>query len=249
MHNITFYEGGGVGARFEGDFRGGKRKVFKRKGTKMIGGMSGNAKTRLLRWLLENEGERSGGVWGVTLTIRDHGDAETWRENWRRVNCYCLREKLPLVWRVELQKRGTPHIHCIVWGTLNDCESLRFEWLRLWGVVGDRDHEASAVDIRAADGGWFGYVVLHQGKHSVQSASWEGRHWGVCYRKGFRGRECRNWRISDVQYDYIRRVLDRIYRMRGRRRRLPLVASWDAIGEDMLTVQRLFERSRVLREF
>lgn len=68
--------------------------------------------------------------WGVTLTVPITVD--DWQDDWaacfKRFWQSCLR--LPgfvsSIWRVELQARGMPHLHCVVW-VRSDWDIVRFQ--------------------------------------------------------------------------------------------------------------------------
>lgn len=245
IHSVRFHDGGGVSHRLGIPKKraGGSGGVGGPRGT--IDGASRDSERRLRRFLLEYEprGAQEMECWAVTLTLRHHLSAEIWRHCWAVWSQQARRSGWPVVWRVELQRRGVPHLHLVTWGPESMCEAMREKWLKVWGIAHDPDHCAYAVDWRSANGGWFGYVALHQAKHSEQGAGWQGRHWGVLNKELFVPRETMVHVLTPTQYQYVRRFLSWIYQRRGRRSDLPFISSWDALGEDRMTVERVVKRA------
>ena len=99
-----------------------------------ISGWSAASRRRLRKWLLENEAV-TGVVYGVTLTVP--GDIITPPE-WRRLlNLFSqrlIRAKVGCVWRLELQTRGQPHLHCLMAEGITGRSSVDFyAWIKcLW---------------------------------------------------------------------------------------------------------------------
>ena len=78
-----------------------------------ITGWSKNSRRRLRDWLLVNQ-PVGGSVIAATFTVP--GDAinpKDWRKLMKLLTTKLIRAKVGLVWRLELQKRGMPHLHCL----------------------------------------------------------------------------------------------------------------------------------------
>jgi len=80
----------------------------------------------------------------MTLTVP--GPPVTIAE-WRRVfmayrNRLSRLGNITLIWRIELQKRGQPHLHCVCWGTACT-RRLRKAWLEVLGLLGPYEGPAS----------------------------------------------------------------------------------------------------------
>lgn len=242
-HTIKYFEDGGVRHQFNvsthpkrggGSYRG------------KIVGCSVASRRRLRSFLIENEGQGGGEQWALTLTVGLVATPSQWRKKWQAYRLFIIRSAIPFVWRVELQKRGVPHLHCILWGSETCCEDLRLKWLKVWGVDKDLAHCEHAVCYRLASGGWYGYMILHNQKHlDGQGNSWAGRQWGVVNAKLFKRRECDSWDLNVCEYDHCRKMLDRFYQAWGRKKNLPEMASWDHVGADRFTVAKCVERSRI----
>lgn len=243
VHSLKYYEDGGVEHTLNVFVRSAKNGGGLRG---KIKGCSVSSRRRLRRFLLENVGVGGCSQWGLTLTVGVKADAPTWRKVWVNYRRFIIHSQIPFVWRVELQKRGVPHLHCVLWGQESTCERCKDKWLDLWGVGDDPSHLEHAVSWRLCDGGWYGYMILHNQKHlDGQGNSWEGRQWGVVNRHLFKGRDRQEWQLNQVEYDHCRKMLNRFYSSRGRVKALPDLASWDHVGGDRFTVAMCVERSHI----
>lgn len=245
VHTVKYYEDGGVRHTLN-------ISVFPKRPCGAIRGKisscSVKSRRRLRRFLMENVGQVGGNQWALTLTVAVVASADQWRGNWRLFRQRVIKQSIPLVWRVELQERGTPHLHCLVWGGEEVCDFCRIAWLRVWGVENDPSHCEYAVKSRLADGGWYGYMILHNQKHlDGEGNCWAGRQWGVVNSRLFKKRDCQQWDLDQYEYGYFRRMVDRLYRRRGRKKSLPVMSSWDQVGGDRFTVAMCVERARIWR--
>lgn len=83
---------------------GGARGVVK--------GWSKDSRRRFREFMLENRAP--GAVFGVTLTVPGPPvSSDDWRRLMDRLRYRCVDSGVSLVWRLELQLRGQPHLHCI----------------------------------------------------------------------------------------------------------------------------------------
>jgi len=243
VHSIKYFNDGGVKHQLNVGPMSSKNGGALRG---RIVGCSVASRRRLRNFLMQNEGMGGGSQWALTLTVKFCASPKEWRSRWVKYRQAVIDQSIPLVWRVELQKRGVPHLHCILWGGESTCEVLRVKWLKLWGVENDPSHCEHAVSFRLADGGWYGYMILHHQKHlDGQGNSWQGRQWGVVNAKLFKGRECQSWELNEYEYNHFRGMMDRLLRARGRKKSLPETGSWDHVGGDRLTAALCVERSRV----
>lgn len=135
--------------------------------------------------------------WAITLTQREAAGPLRWR---RCVDAYTKRlARLPGVncgiWRVELQRRDVPHIHCVAWTPFPD--AWRSAWLAVWGVSDEADHCAHAVHIRAMDcTTWLSYTAAHTSKHKTAQLGWRGRQWGIWGRRWLQHRPCKFYNLG-----------------------------------------------------
>lgn len=135
------------------------------------------------------------GVYGVTLTIDRHyyEGPEQVRKFWA---LFCplwkrrleegISENTYFVWRIELQKNGTPHWHCIFCAD-TEADVLHFRRVYIEAVKMFFGYDApleAAVNIRLLDdfAQAFGYVASHATKHKREQLGWRGRQWGMLFR-------------------------------------------------------------------
>ena len=135
------------------------------------------------------------GVYGVTLTIDRHyyEGPEQVRKFWA---LFCplwkrrleegISENTYFVWRIELQKNGTPHWHCIFCAD-TEKDVLHFRRVYIEAVKMFFGYDApleAAVNIRLLDdfSQAFGYVASHATKHKQEQLGWRGRQWGMLFR-------------------------------------------------------------------
>lgn len=115
------------------------------------------------------------------------------------------------IYRVELQKRGAPHLHCVVYVSIDDCESdlagraaampdmarralAKIAIRDLWVASLDSDitwaqyrsaerHSVAFDDLSGADcGALFRYLCDHASKKKQAQLGYPGRQWGVIGR-------------------------------------------------------------------
>ena len=113
---------------------------------------------RLRRFLVKAKGPDGWVCFGATLTIPGPVIGET--EMRRMWDAYCQRLRrlgnIALIWRIELQERGQPHIHCICWGKRGPGR-LREYWEDALALLGPYEGPAD-IDIegsrRCSDGNY-----------------------------------------------------------------------------------------------
>ena len=121
---------------------GGRRSVITK--------FSRNSASRLRRLLARTICPAGWPCFGMTLTVPGPNITP---EEWRRVwSVYCQRLRrignVALVWRIELQRRGQPHIHCICW-----CKDGPYDpreaWFYALRILGP--YEGPAVTVKGHD--------------------------------------------------------------------------------------------------
>lgn len=183
--------------------------------------------------------------YAVTLTIRDCASPSVWRKRCHAYWAALGRDNSfsACIWRVELQRRGVPHLHCVMWCADEFLPRLRDIWLNVWGCHDEASY-FNAVDVRPIDESWLGYISLHHSKKSDQSAGWEGRQWGIVGRAALARRCFDRFELTDLEHSYFVRLYGRVLRGIGRRVGLPPVGSFDHIGGDYYGVSECIRRSR-----
>jgi hypothetical protein len=108
---------------------------------------SRNSAKRLRRLLAQIVCTEKWLCFGMTLTVPGPNiTPEEWRRVWRE---YCRRLRLignvALIWRIEMQTRGQPHIHCVCWSKEGPHDP-REAWFYALGVLGP--YEGPAVTVK-----------------------------------------------------------------------------------------------------
>lgn len=186
-----------------------KPDTFKRG---LVKGLSAKSAARLRRFLVEHGGPPDTEALAFTCTVPGPVlEAREWRRAWHAYHCRLVRCGVPVVWRVELQRRKQAHVHCVAWvrpmsgGHL----ILRLGWesaVRLlgpvrcpdgWGRSGityaDSRMELPGADLHAYREGvpgkdwsrWWRYLGGHSSKSKREQLGWQGRQWGVINRGAF----------------------------------------------------------------
>lgn len=114
-----------------------------------------------------------------TLTVKAHREASEWRALMEWFRQLLALTQFSLIWRIELQKRGTPHLHGVVWCRDSDhCELFRVLWLQASKQSGDLDAEKFACAMKVLEGPeWLAYCAAHASK--TKQLGWVGRQWGI----------------------------------------------------------------------
>jgi len=163
--------------------------------------MSSKASGRLRHFLLIHHCPK-GQLWDVTLTIPGEVTPEEWDKLKRRIFKQWERAGFAVVWRVELQKRGTPHLHCVVW-TPADMpmeKRNRLLYVSWWECLPEEKRFSAGAWKHAAhvkgpytdieqSPKWFAYVAAHASKRKKEQLGWKGKQWGIINRSLFSERE------------------------------------------------------------
>jgi hypothetical protein len=116
-----------------------------------ISTFSRNSALRLRRLLAQVICPAGWMCFGMTLTVPGPNiTPEEWRKVWKD---YCRRLRrmgcVALIWRIELQTRGQPHIHCICW-CKEGPHDPREAWFYALDVLGPYEGPAVAINAGAA---------------------------------------------------------------------------------------------------
>lgn len=179
----------------------------------------------------------SGLTWGITLTIPGLSIVRyEWVSVWiHHLTQFANYHAIPLVWRVELQRRGQAHLHVVLYGDVEQCLKLFLLWQKQVSSVGKcmsvervSKDESDVVWINRAfvrgschmfdlqrlqgDFSSWRYLVAHESKSKQEQSGWLGRQWGVCYRSGFVEDTGTIIDLSDVSMYRVRRWIRRLTR-------------------------------------
>ena len=136
--------------------------------------------------------------YAVTLTTRGAPDPDEWRRIMMRFRKRLRRSrpKWAWLWRVELQKREVPHLHCVLWAPYAPSgiiwREVRKMWLAATGESEDVHSQRHAVCVREVEGGessgWLVYCALHDSKKDGAQLGWIGKQWGLWNRDAWEER-------------------------------------------------------------
>lgn len=132
----------------------GNPEAFKDTKRGKITGWSAHSRHRLRLYMLTHQPAVECREYGLTLTIPGPPpDVETMRRLW---STYCrevARMGLGMIWRLEIQKRGSPHWHCILHEPVGS---------RVSPEGNEGDTRDSAVLHRMGQSGWAAYMLWHE---------------------------------------------------------------------------------------
>lgn len=154
---------------------------------------------RIRSFLISNWGGEHYECYAASLTTHGNNSPEQWRSIIKRARTYFAREypEWALLWRVELQKREAPHLHCVVWvpGPIPDWlfyRAMQKLWLKASRETEDRHARKYAVRTRLVPPedahGWYLYETLHTGKKKESQLGWKGKQWGLWNRDSWKPR-------------------------------------------------------------
>lgn len=169
----------------------------------------------------------------ITLTIPGKASPEDWRKMLERFRYYLARLKIGMIWRVELQRRGVPHLHCVA-----VCDKIESSWgiWNAWVRTCDGVYEGllpseqgyiclpwsahrgfivygfSCRVVQSA--GWFGYVAAHTAKNKQVQSGWLGRQWGIFNEKALTFEESVSATVDDRFMVFLCRCIRRRWRCR-----------------------------------
>ena len=160
---------------------------------------------------------------------------EEWRQVMRKYKQRLGRVGVSAVWRVELQRRGAPHVHLLLWipKELPKWRRVIQEgWLECIGATFQDDGEIVGLKPGEFDhafqyeegvgAGWVAYLASHTSKHKKEQLGWLGKQWGVWGQERFQRAEPLDTEgLDGVQLAKLKRGLRRWQESRIRRQRDP----------------------------
>ncbi|MDP1548490.1 MAG: hypothetical protein Q8L87_20955 [Anaerolineales bacterium] len=154
--------------------------------------------------------------WSFTLTTHEIYTPKEWRDITKRFRNAVKRSKWAGLWRVELQRRKTPHLHVAFWlpvGTgVDEVKSL---WLKATREHNDAEaikHAVQGRQIEQDDSGWAVYMALHDGKKKEAQLGWVGKQWGIWNESLFTEREPSTFDLNPREHAAFLRVLAKLDR-------------------------------------
>lgn len=200
-----------------------------------VNGFSAKSARRLREFLVLNEGRTGGEPWGITATVPGPVPAEgEFRQMFHAWCCRVNRLGAPICWRIELQQRGSPHVHGVGWGKSVGVWLAWHEVLAATGPVQGLDGKGRAVSaenrgmwpgalsyaarvdhLESGDpSGWFRYLVGHASKSKAVQLGWQGRQWGVLNRSQWRASKLSTWELNQGEVWRVNRTLRKLTGLR-----------------------------------
>lgn len=222
MRILQYNDGFISNGLFPGQSKAGK--IVAKRGA--IKGFSGKSSKRLRDFLVKYTVPGARRV-AITCTLPCKVSVQDWYGIMKRFRQNVIRSGLAAVWRVELQRRGVPHLHLVGYSSsgIDGVGSYWSSWVNACDSVVERDdlsvcaHEGFLVYgfcARWVDGSrWIAYLAAHCVKHKNEQLGWQGRQWGVFNRAMFREIPPLDFEMSDWVAVRVARVIRRRYRYRG----------------------------------
>lgn len=168
---------------------------------------------------------------GITLTLPWAVDdwslvMDDFREVMHRFRVYWLRRFPDCggVYRVELQKRGAPHVHLVAWHKIPFPADLTDRYFRLWfdSLLGDlrggsfSDFARHGVRVDSCPNviASIRYLCDHGSKRKQAQLGYKGKQWGILGRSNLREYGGFPFELNDRELVLLRRFLRRLSRFR-----------------------------------
>lgn len=160
-----------------------------------------------------------------SLTIPGEISVEEWFQSWKRFRMRLSYYKIPIIWRVELQKRGQPHIHCIAY-----CKEDQARWLhdfnswisclpeRCRNHPHAKDRAARWYCVKEEQKEWLSYTTGHASKHKKDQLGWKGKQWGIICRNLFQPRAFQEIEISAEDHLFVLRNLRKYLKRKSKKK-------------------------------
>lgn len=162
-----------------------------------ITGFSKKSASRLREFMLTHHKEGAY-PFAVSLTTNETYTPEQWESIVKRFRTALSRNRpdWAACWRVELQRRQTPHLHCVFWMDQSAPAEVYKRILYAMWIKATREpdsgklwkHSVCVRDISDHDA-WMIYCTLHDSKAKKAQLGWKGRQWGIWNRKAWDRRE------------------------------------------------------------
>lgn len=178
------------------------------------------------------------GLYGITLTFKRGtiNNPEDLR-HWWNLFCCALRRSakkckisplLYVLWRIELQKNGTPHFHLVLSTDVSSdiiaFRNLFFDYIIKRLRYCPPDNAFQVRSLNDSDEA-YSYISSHSSKHKKSQLGWKGRQWGIFFADaegkenfkvlttGYKENASDNasYEVSEKQEVIIKRTLRKMY--------------------------------------
>lgn len=202
-------------------FKNEKERVEKKKARRGCVNTFSFKSSRRLREILINWSLLDGQKFlSFTLTLPCEISSENWALLVKRFFKRLSSHSFPVVWRVELQKRKVPHLHCVsVVRTVLDVGKIFDCWVGSCDSISDSDgisitrHNGfllySFVAKWVRNENWFVYVATHTCKHKQSQLGWIGRQWGLVNRTFYHSNSSQSINLEGKNFVWFCRLIRR----------------------------------------
>lgn len=177
--SVTFYP---QGVMLHKPVRGkGKGGTIGARG--IIKGWSSASRRRMREWMLTHSAPEGWSTVGATMTIPGPElPAEDAKKLWADFSRLLQKEGWGMVWRLEIQKRGALHWHCLIIQPVCHPADVSILWLECLRMLPEVDHQAKWIDKKT------GKEMVGEWQHARRSAlSGASSHACDVQTKGDRG--------------------------------------------------------------
>ena len=165
-------------------------------------------------------------------------------------------------WRIEVQKRGAPHLHILRWAKgkiytkhkgsqelvgaiIEDdgrVDTFEEDWLQCVGEDSDRDSREHAVFGKVVeDEGAIVYQCAHVGKQKSEQLGWQGKQWGIIGKSRYHRRTPEVHQLSQVEVHRYGKYLNALLTLKREQRMIRRNDELRRRGEQLQTLY--FSRS------
>lgn len=212
-----------------------RKKIGGGKRGKCSGKFSSSSFRRLREFCITHD--CNGDCYGITLTIPGLSIVH-WlyvKDYIHLLSVWCNGRKIPMIWRCELQQRGQPHLHLVVYCDIRQCLEICLQWQKyimrcgrclsaefvaenvkefVWVNRMFVEGSFHAFDVQKLSGDFrsWRYLVAHQSKGKQAQSGWNGRQWGIVNKACFDLTNALQIDLTDDQMFKLRRFVRRLTR-------------------------------------
>lgn len=173
--------------------------------------------SRLRDYLLDLDTSK-GDILAITLTLPECESNEYWYDIIQKFRHRLSYYKIGMIWRIELQKRKIPHLHCI--SVIHDKLQISYIW-KSWLEIQNAKIRANeffciyGCALQFCSLGWFRYVAAHAIKHKKSQLGWQGRQWGIFNKQFLTFEKSEEYELTQKQELYLKRLCRRKFRIKS----------------------------------
>jgi len=210
MQVVTFKQSGIINYRKTDIATNNTKNEVSKRG--VIHGFSCHSRSRLRSVLVDTQSDKQ--QFSLTLTVPGDPDADYSRIAFQRFAKMFKGVDAALIWRKEVQSRGSEHWHCLLW-TEHPYDIVAFWQKAIWARMSCRGAHLYSVKLdKITDCSlWSRYMQEHMSKEKTAQIAQSGRQWGIINRKLLSPAQIEaSFNLTKKQWDEYRRVQRNIFR-------------------------------------